>query len=294
MLNSELHAASTAVSTHGRYSGRQPAMTAAIATFSTVTSTRSGGTVATMSDGARDVPVSMRITRCSVGGTTGRPSVHPRVNIISISSSAAAMSMRRGGEHRGAESHVERIDEVGVDTHRSAARPHHREIGSQTGDSGDALPLVTAPADRSLHLEAVDDANHRGHRLDLVVPTDGEIGVVDRRRLGGKAGVVLGVDRERHAVGELNEHRLDGMAGGAFLLDHHHDPVGKGGAIVDVCHGVDRSNALGEGSAPRSRRRTATCDEGTFLAFARKLGKRSIVRSSGVHRVQMPRRTACR
>ena len=56
MLNSLVQAASTAVSTHGRYSGRHPAITAAIATFSTVTSTRSGGTVATMSDGARVVP----------------------------------------------------------------------------------------------------------------------------------------------------------------------------------------------------------------------------------------------
>ena len=31
MLNSSVHTASTAVSTHGRYSGRQPAITAAIA-----------------------------------------------------------------------------------------------------------------------------------------------------------------------------------------------------------------------------------------------------------------------
>ena len=51
MLNSSVQIASTAVSTHGRYSGRQPAITAAMATFSTVTSTRSGGTVATISSG---------------------------------------------------------------------------------------------------------------------------------------------------------------------------------------------------------------------------------------------------
>ena len=95
MLNSSVHAASTAVRTHGRYSGRQPAITAAIATFSTVTSTRSGGTVATTSSGARDVPSSMAITRASVGGTTGRPSLQPRANIISRSSSASATSIRR-------------------------------------------------------------------------------------------------------------------------------------------------------------------------------------------------------
>ena len=95
MLNWSVQTASTAVSTHGRYSGRQPAMTAAIATFSTVTATRSGGTVATISSGVRLVPLSIRNTRCSDGGTTGRPSVHPRVNIISMSSSSSATSIRR-------------------------------------------------------------------------------------------------------------------------------------------------------------------------------------------------------
>ena len=95
MLNSSLQIASIAVSTHGRYSGRQPAITAEMATFSTVTSTRSGGTVATMSWASRRVPSSMRSTRSSVGGTTGRPSVQPRENIASNSSSSSASSMRR-------------------------------------------------------------------------------------------------------------------------------------------------------------------------------------------------------
>ena len=78
MLNSSLQTASTAASTQGRYSGRQPAMTALMATFSTVRSMRSGGTTATTSSGARVVPDSIRRTRASVGGTTGRPSVQPR------------------------------------------------------------------------------------------------------------------------------------------------------------------------------------------------------------------------
>ena len=86
MLNSSVHAASTAASTTGRYSGLQPAITALIATFSTVHSTRSGGTTATTSSGSRVVPSSMRST-ASVGGTTGRPSVQPRSNIASMSSS---------------------------------------------------------------------------------------------------------------------------------------------------------------------------------------------------------------
>ena len=95
MLNSSLQTASTAVITQGRYSGLQPAITAAIATFSTVTSTRSGGTVATTSSAARLVPSNIANTRASVGGTTGSPSVQLRVNIISMSSSASATSIRR-------------------------------------------------------------------------------------------------------------------------------------------------------------------------------------------------------
>ncbi len=94
-LNSAVQAASTAASTTGRYSGRQPAITALTATFSTVQSTRSGGTTATTSSGALDVPASMASTRSGVGGTTGNPSDHPRAYIHSHSSSAAASSRRR-------------------------------------------------------------------------------------------------------------------------------------------------------------------------------------------------------
>ena len=95
MLNSSVHTASTAAITHGRCSGRHPAITALTATFSTVTSTRSGGTTATTSWGERVVPVSIRSTRSSVGGTTGRPSLKPRSNIASMSSSRSASSIRR-------------------------------------------------------------------------------------------------------------------------------------------------------------------------------------------------------
>src|SRR5207245_11622943 len=70
MLNSSVHAASTAVITTGRYSGLQPASTALMATFSTVHSTRSGGTTATTSVWSRVVPVSMRAARRGAGGPT--------------------------------------------------------------------------------------------------------------------------------------------------------------------------------------------------------------------------------
>ena len=95
ILNSSVQTASIAAITHGKYSGRQPAITALIAIFSTVSSTKSGGAIATTSWGAREVPASMRITRSGVGGTTGKPSVKPRAKSASNSSSAAAMSIRR-------------------------------------------------------------------------------------------------------------------------------------------------------------------------------------------------------
>ena len=79
MLNSSLQTASTAASTQGRYSGRQPAMTALMATFSTVQVDEVGrdhGDHLVRARGwCRD---SIRRTRASVGGTTGRPSVQPR------------------------------------------------------------------------------------------------------------------------------------------------------------------------------------------------------------------------
>ena len=95
MLKRLVAAAFTAASTTGRYSGRQPAITALIATFSTVHSARSGGSTHTTSPGARDVPSSIRSTRSSVGGVTGRPSVQPRAKAASIGSSALPRSTRR-------------------------------------------------------------------------------------------------------------------------------------------------------------------------------------------------------
>ena len=95
MLNSSVQTASTAAITTGRYSGLHPAITALMAIFSTVTGAMLGGTMATMSCGARGVPASMRITRSAVGGTSGRPSLKPWSNMNSAMSSALAISIRR-------------------------------------------------------------------------------------------------------------------------------------------------------------------------------------------------------
>ena len=58
-----------------------------MAAFSTVHGARAGGISPITSSGERLVPWSMRSTRGAVGGTTGSPSVQPRSNICSSSSS---------------------------------------------------------------------------------------------------------------------------------------------------------------------------------------------------------------
>src|SRR5690242_437519 len=71
------HIASTAATTTGRYSGRQPAITALTATFWTVARPNRGGTSAITSSGERPTAAIAAITRPAVGGTTGSPSVTP-------------------------------------------------------------------------------------------------------------------------------------------------------------------------------------------------------------------------
>ena len=70
--------ASMVASTTGKYSGRHPAMTALMATFSTVTTLPRTGSVPSISLG--DLPAASRNAPIFsvVGGTTGRPSVQPR------------------------------------------------------------------------------------------------------------------------------------------------------------------------------------------------------------------------
>ena len=72
------HIASTPAITTGRYSGRQPAITALTAIFSTVARPKLGGTRATSSSAARPAAATAAATRSRVGGTTGSPSVTPR------------------------------------------------------------------------------------------------------------------------------------------------------------------------------------------------------------------------
>ena len=106
-----------------------------MATFSTVTSTRSGGTVATMSWASRVVPSSIRSTRSSVGGTTGQ-AVGPAAGedrlelVLQLGELDAA-----GVQPAALEAHAQLVDEVGIDAQRAAPRAHHRQLGAEVGDA---------------------------------------------------------------------------------------------------------------------------------------------------------------
>jgi len=60
------------------YGGRQPAITALIAMFSTVASAHRGGTTAITSPARRPEPAIIAWTRSAIGNTNGRPSVNRR------------------------------------------------------------------------------------------------------------------------------------------------------------------------------------------------------------------------
>ena len=95
IANSGSSAAFMAPSSTGKYSGRQPAITALTAAFSTVQGTRFGGINPIISSAFRVVPANIRATLKSVGGVTGRPSVQPRSNATSIGSLSSSTSIAR-------------------------------------------------------------------------------------------------------------------------------------------------------------------------------------------------------
>src|SRR3984893_12188918 len=76
-VNSGSPMASSAAPTTGKYSGRQPAMTALIAACHAVTARSRTGSWSSTASGPHGPPASIRSTSAAVGGTTGRPSVQP-------------------------------------------------------------------------------------------------------------------------------------------------------------------------------------------------------------------------
>ena len=212
-LNSSVHAASTAASTTGRYSGRQPASTALIATFSTVHSTRSGGTTATMSSGGRRVPASIAQHARLRRRHDGSPSVHPRSN-MRLDLVLERRRARRAGCAAGGPRSARRSSSAiagssvrdpqpGRNSGRSAPRP---------ATPAQRLPARARPAHGPFVLRAALDAEQGRDGVDVEPVGQLEPGVV-----------VLG-----HHVGtEPVEHRPHQRAGRAVLLDHGDQPVGE-------------------------------------------------------------------
>ncbi len=141
MLNSSVQIASITVSTHGRCSGRQPAITAEMATFSTVTSTRSGGTVATTSSGsargAVEHPQHALLGRWHDGQAVGPAAREHRLDVVlELGELDAARA-----QPAALEAHAQLVDAVGVDAERAATGPHDGQVVAEPVEAGDPLPV---------------------------------------------------------------------------------------------------------------------------------------------------------
>ena len=92
-LNAASNIASSAATTTGKYSGLQPAITALIAAFSSVTPRpRAGRKPISSSGSVAPTSSSIASTRAGVGGTIGRPSVQPRPKNSSWTSCSSSVS----------------------------------------------------------------------------------------------------------------------------------------------------------------------------------------------------------
>ena len=182
MLNSSEQAASTAASTTGRYSGLQPAITALIATFSTVTSFRSGGTIATTS------PVASRAVEHAQHPGLGRRHDRQPVGPAAIEGRFHLVFDRgqldaAAGERRAGEAHAS-ARRSGSDRPRA----NRSLVASRAARAPSASTPVNAshcsrdqPTMRSTSVPRLHPQQRR-NRLDLVMPGDVELRVVDRTR----------------------------------------------------------------------------------------------------------------
>src|SRR5882724_10824896 len=165
--NRSSQTASTAASTTGRYSGRQPAITALTAIFSTVARPKLGGISATSSSRERPEAATAAATRAAVGGTAGSPSVTPRAKRSSIGSSPLARRLARAGEGRAILEpladlvqqplHRERLGEEGVD------RDEHAGVADHLGGPArheDRLRVRAHDEEPVRQLLAVDTRHH--------------------------------------------------------------------------------------------------------------------------------------
>ena len=211
-----------------------------MATFSTVTSTRSGGTVATTSSGLRVVPSSIRSTRSSVGGTTGRPSVQPRVNIASMSSSSSASSTRRersrppskrtrSSSTRSGSTLIE--PQPGRMTGRSSPSPSRPVIRCQSARDQPTVRSTSTPSTTRISVGTVSMA------WCQLTARSSSWSAVDA---GRERRVVLRVHGEVELAGQVGEQRGDHAARLALLLDDDDQPVGQGRGVHVAHHRPSR------------------------------------------------------
>ena len=159
----------------------------------------------------------MRRTRASVGGTTGRPSVQPRSNMASISSSRSASSTRRQRSTDPPKRTRSSSATVGVDRQRAASGPQLRKVGAEVGHAGELLPTTPGASRRCARpLVAVLDAQQGRDGLDVVVPGHGQVRVVDGGRApAGNAGssCAYTVSRSRPSPARRGPVRRAGRSG---------------------------------------------------------------------------------
>src|ERR1700704_2196544 len=91
-VNSGSPIAASAAPTTGKYSGRQPAMTALIAACHAVTARSRTGSWSSTASARQGPPASICSTSATVGGTTGRPSVQSRAKQASTACQGSSTS----------------------------------------------------------------------------------------------------------------------------------------------------------------------------------------------------------
>ena len=230
MLNSSVHTASTAASTTGRYSGRHPAMTALIATFSTVAGARVGrhdghqlvGRPAGAVEHGQDPPFGGGYDGKAVGPA---PVPHGLQLVLQLTEVHPP-----GPELAGPEADRQGLVHARIEMFGTAAGPVVRQPGPESGDTGEGLPLRPVPADDPLLLLSTFDVEQGRDRGEIEVPGHLQVAVVeDRRHAGRKGRVVLRVHRQAVAEGpgQLAQYRFDGGARRAVPLDDGDHPIGK-------------------------------------------------------------------
>src|SRR5262245_23469633 len=162
------------------YSGRQPAITALIATFSAVTETDRLVMNAISCLGSRRAAASIIVTRSSVGGTTGRPSVHPcwkqnspastsstryRLDVSAAAIGASSQTTFMAQQYSAAPGSPpsarsdQRQDRSGGDGHRS----HQQGLSERAQEADGRAP---GGDDLPRHRDARDDAERAGQERE--------------------------------------------------------------------------------------------------------------------------------